>query len=196
MEDPAVLRVSGSWSRLHRAESEALAALLSAEEREAVRRRLGLAPGGEPGPAWIPPTAGPQGARFSPPQGPGALYLADDLATCVAEVAHHHARLCRASLGTPPGTRAVFRHLRFQVAGAFADATGDPALRDPGDYGPSWAFGARARSGGLDGVHYGSARREDARCLAVFQARAVRYRRTEAGAVLLEWDGTTSRRIA
>jgi RES domain-containing protein len=192
MEGLATLRVSGTWSRLHRAESEVLAALLDAEERAAVARRLGY----RSDPAWIPPTTGPQGARFSPPLGPGALYLADGLDTCVAEVAHHHARMCAASRGTPPGTRALFRHLRFGVSGLFADATPDPALRDPGDYGPSWAFGARARQEGLDGVHYPSARREEARCLAVFRAGSARLRRTEAGAILLEWDGARSRRIA
>jgi hypothetical protein len=190
--EPPILRVSGSWSRLHRAESEALAALLDAEEREAVLRRLGLAAG----PAWIPPTSGPRGARFSPPQGPGALYLADGLDTCVAEVTHHHARMCAASRGTPPGTRALFRHLLFRVAGTFADAAGDPALRDPEDYGPSWGFGRRARAASLDGIRYLSARRAEACCLAVFQARAARFRRTEPGAILLEWDGIRSRRIA
>jgi len=132
------LPVMGPWVRLHRSESDSLSSILSASERDAVSRRLGRVPGDL---AWVPPSMGDQGARFAEPFGPGALYLANALETCLAEVAHHHARHCRDSIGTPPGTRAVFR-------------------------------------------------------LAVFDGKAIRFLRYEMGAVILEWDGERSVRIA
>ena len=192
----AKLRVTGPWTRLHRAEADLLAALLTGAEREALNRRLGLPPA--PAPVWVPASSGPAGGRFAAPQGPGALYLGDDLATCVAEVAHHHALQCAASLGTPPGARAVLRHVVFQVDAELADASGERrgGLHHPTDYAPSWAFGERARAAGRAGVHYRSVRRTGGRCLAVFDNRAATFLRVEFGAVVLEWDGGGSHRIA
>ena len=189
----ASVPVAGPWDRLHRSESDILAGLLSAAELAAVNRRLGLA---TRGPQWVPADAGESGGRFAAPRGPGALYLGDDLATCAAEVAHHHGRRCAASLGTPPGSRAVFRHLVFQVAGTMAEAARTRRLLYlPEDYGPSWAYGANARAAGLAGVHYRSVRRKAGLCLAVFEDAAAVFLRVEFGAVILEWDGAVSRRI-
>lgn len=173
-------------------------ALLTAAEREAVQRRLGLPIHTADRPAWVPPAAGDEGGRFLAPHGPGALYLGESLATCIEEVAYHHGRHCAASLGTPSGTRAVFRHLVFRVAGRFADASRDRrlGLHLPADYAPSWAYGSRIRGLGLAGVHYRSVRRRGGRCLAVFDGRWVALLRAEMGAVVLEWDGTASHRIA
>lgn len=190
------VEVIGPWERLHRAESNTLAALLTAREQEAVHRRLGIPTPALP--AWIPVTAGEQGGRFAEPHGPGVLYLGNDLATCLKEVAHHHARICAASVGTPPGARAVFRHLIFRVAGTLADAAslhGD-GLHDPASYAPSWRFARLARAAALEGVHYRSVRRRGGRCLAVFEPRTARFLRVEFGAVVLEWDGSASQRIA
>jgi len=190
----ATIALDGPWSRLHRAESDLLASLLTAAEVEAVNRRLGLPPAGTP--LWVPSSAGSLGGRFTRPNGPGSLYLGGDLATCVQEVAHHHARHCAASLGTPPGTRAVFRNLRFRVRGTLADAAPDRTggLHRPEDYGPSWAFGDQARGENRDGVHYRSVRQLGGHCCAVFAARAVTFLGVDFGAVLLEWDGTRSQR--
>ena len=190
------LAVMGPWSRLHRAESEILAALLTGAEREAVNRRLGRLIGQAP--SWVPTTAPEGGGRFTEPLGPGALYLGNTLETCVAELAYHHGLLCAASVGTPPGTRAVFRHLVFQVAGDFADASLDRkhGLHNPSDYSASWAFGRRARATGFPGIHYRSVRKRGGRCLGVFEQTAVRFLRFELGAVILEWDGQASRRMA
>jgi len=190
------LPVMGPWSRLHRAESDILAALLTAEERAAVDRRLGR-PSGQ-SPVWVPATAPEGGGRFIEPLGPGALYLGNTLETCVAELAHHHGLLCAASVGTPLGTRAVFRHLVFQVAGDFADASLDRkrGLHNPSDYAASWAFGRRARAAGFPGIHYRSVRKRGGRCLAVFEQAVVRFLRFELGAVILEWDGRASKRMA
>lgn len=92
----------------------------------------------------------------------------------------------------------MLTHLRFQVEGVFADAAGTRmrGLHDPGDYGPSWAYGTRARAADLQGVHYRCVRREGGRCLAVFTEEALNFLGTQQGAVVLEWDGTASRRIA
>lgn len=191
-----VLQVAGPWARLHRAESDILAGLLSAAERAAVNRRLGLPAGTAP--PWVPADAGDAGGRFAEPHGPGALYLGRDLATCLAEVTHHHTLRCLASVGTPPGARAVFRHLVFQVDGAMADAAAErrAGLHDPAGYGPSWGYGRLVRTAGLDGVHYRSVRLRGGRCLAVFHDDAARFSHVAFGAVVLEWDGAASGRIA
>jgi hypothetical protein len=187
--------VSGIWSRLHRAESETLAGLLTTAERDAVNRRLGLPSPNLP--IWVPASAGPLGGRFTEPQGPGALYLGGDLQTCLAEVIHHHQAFCAASPGTPPGTRAVFRHLAFQVGGMMAEAIAHGlGLLDPLDYGPSWTFDRRVRLAGFDGVYYKSVRANDGHCLAVFQDRAATFSHVEFGAVVLVWDGSASIRLA
>jgi hypothetical protein len=91
----------------------------------------------------------------------------------------------------------VFRHLVFQVEGRFADASGErrQGLHRPADYGPSWAWGDQVRALGWAGVHYRSVRLRGGRCLAVFDGRAVTLLRAEPGAIILEWDGTRSRRI-
>lgn len=190
------IAIMGPWARLHRAESDVLAALLSAEERDAVNRRLGRVV--SQGSRWVPPVMGDRGGRFAEPYGPGALYLGNTLVTCVAEVIHHHGLLCAASVGTPPGTRAVFRHLVFQAVGDFADAARDRrgGLHRPEDYSASWAYGRQVRQAGLPGVHYRSVRKRGGRCLAVFEKRPVRFLRFEFGAVILEWDGMRSARIA
>jgi len=190
------LAVLGPWVRLHRAESDTLVAFLSGAEREALSRRLGRSSEG-PIP-WVPALMGDQGGRFAGPHGPGALYLGDTLETCVAEVLYHHGLQCSASVGTPPGTRALFRCLVFQASGAFAEAALDRkgGLHRPDDYAPSWAFGQRVRRAGLPGVHYRSVRRRGGRCLAVFENGALRFLRAEPGAVLLEWDGLRSVRLA
>ncbi len=191
------LRVAGPWERLHRAESKVLATLLTANEIDAVNRRLGL-PTPSASHAWIPKNAGEIGGRFAEPHGPGVLYLGNDLSTCLKEIAHHHAVHCAASVGTPDGTQAVFRHLIFMVSGAFADASEvrGGGLHDPLSYALSWSYGRRTRVAGLEGVHFRSVRRRGDRCLAIFENRTVRFSRVKFGAVVLEWDGQISRRIA
>ena len=191
-----LIRVTEPWHRLQRAETDLLAGLLTLAERQAVNRRLGLPKA--PAPAWVPLSTGSQGSRFAGPNGPGALFLGNDLDTCVQEVAHHHARHCAASVGTPPGARAVLRHLLFQVDADLADATGDRTggLHHREEYGPSWSYGARVRAAGLAGIHYRSVRKRGGRCLAIFQNKAVAFLQVAFGAVLLDWDGAASHRIA
>ena len=188
------LQVAEAWARLNRAESSALASLLDAAEMAAVNRRLNRP---VPKLAWVPATMGPEGGRFGAPNGPGVLYLGADLDTCVAEVQHHHALFCAQSTGAPVGTRATFLHLSFGVKGGMADVSkGHTALHDPNDYSASWAYGWQVRAADLDGVHYRSVRKRGSRCVGVFKDGAVNLLRQETGAVILEWDGTASRRTA
>jgi len=189
----ASIQIETPWHRLHRAESSILAALLSPPEAAAVSRRLGSIIATPP---WIPPNAGP-GGRFAEAHGPGALYLGHDLDTCLAEIIYHHSQNCAASIGTPPGARGVFRHLIFNVNGTFADVTkGHTPLHDPVSYAASWAYARHVRTACLDGVHYRSVRRRGGRCLGVFTNPAATFSRVEFGAVVLEWNGSTSRHIA
>jgi hypothetical protein len=186
--------VSGTWFRLHNVNSSILASLLDLEEQRAVNRRLGL-----PGPEevqWIPATSGPHGGRFVRPGGPGALYLGDALATCLAEVIHHQNLLFASAPSTPRGMHTSFRQLVFRVDGAMADAArhGRP-LRHPIDYAPSWVFGAQVRAARLDGIRYTSVRATRGSCVAAFESGAARFDRVEYGAVVLEWDGSTVVRI-
>jgi hypothetical protein len=67
---------------------------------------------------------------------------------------------------------------------------------NPTEYAPSWDFGRQVRAARIDGVHYARVRRAGGACLAVFQDPAVRFDHLEFGAVLLEWDGAKSVRIA
>ena len=187
------IQIEHPWHRLHRAESKILASLLTPPEAAAVVRRLGSFVTGS---SWLPPNAGP-GGRFAEPHGFGVLYLGDELNTSLAEIIYHHARICAASLGTPPGARGVFRHLIFTVSGTFADVTkGHSPLHDPVSYVASWAYARHVRAACLDGVHYRSVRRRGGRCLGVFVGPVATFSRVEFGAVVLEWDGATSRRIA
>lgn len=189
----AAIQVATHWHRLHRAEASILAAFLSPPEAAAVARRLGSIIATPP---WIPPNAGP-GGRFAEPHGSGVLCLGHDLDTCLAESIHHHTRICAASIGTPPGARGTFRHLIFTVNGTFADVTkGHSPLHDPVSYSPSWAYARHVRAACLAGVHYRSLRRRGGRCLGVFTNPTATFSRAEFGAVVLEWDGSTSHRIA
>ena len=189
----AAIQIATHWHRLRRAEASNLAAFLSPPEATAVARRLGSIIATHP---WIPPNAGP-GGRFAEPHGSGVLCLVHDLDTCVADIIHHHTRIWAASIGTPPGARGTFRHLIFTVNGTFVDITkGHTPLYDSVSHAASWAYARNVRAACLDGVHYRSIRRRGGRCLGVFTNPAATFSRVEFGAVVLEWDGSASRRIA
>jgi hypothetical protein len=188
------LRVSGFWARLHNANSSVLDSLLTGAEVAAIARRLGRPIPVTPD--WVPADSGEAGGRFAQPRHAGALYLGNDLETCVAEIIHHHSILCADSDTTPVGMHSTYRHLVFRIAGTMAEATRHGRLLlNPSDYAASWNFGRRVRKAQLDGVNYLSVRAPGGTCLAIFENRAVQFHHVEFGAVLLEWDGSRSRRI-
>lgn len=116
------------------------------------------------------------------------LYAGRALATCVAEMAHHHGQALRDS-GEPPGAARIFETLGITVSGAFVDVrAGHPALHRPGDFGPAQAFGAECRMAGEDGLAYRSVRQPGGECLAVLAGTSLRAVRLK-GILALRWDG-------
>ncbi len=117
-----------------------------------------------------------------------AVYAGKALATCRAEVAHHHGQALRDS-GEPPGAARIFECLQLRVAGAFLDVRKGPReLCRPEDYGPSQAFGRAARAGGEAGIVYASVRARGGECLALFDPGAARSC-VFADLLALRWDG-------
>jgi hypothetical protein len=117
-----------------------------------------------------------------------AVYAGKSLATCRAEVAHHHAQALRDS-GEPPGAARIFECLALRVAGSYLDVRmGHRDLHRPGDHGPSQAFGRTAKGEGEAGIVYASVRAPGGECLALFDpagARSCRF----TDLVAMRWDG-------
>lgn len=117
-----------------------------------------------------------------------AVYAGEALATCRAEVAHHHAQAL-ADSGEPPGAARIFECLQLRVAGAFLDVRkGRRELHRPDDYGPSQAFGRNARADGEAGIVYASVRAAGGECLALFDPDGVRACGF-TDLLALRWDG-------
>jgi hypothetical protein len=117
-----------------------------------------------------------------------AVYAGKALATCRAEVAHHHARALRDS-GEPPGAARIFECLALRVAGAYLDVRkGHRDLARPDDYGPSQAFGRDAKAEGEAGIVYASVRAPGGECLALFDPDGARSC-TFTDLLALRWDG-------
>lgn len=116
------------------------------------------------------------------------IYAGEALATCRAEVAHHHAQALRDS-GEPPGAARIFECLQLRVAGAFLDLRkGRRDLLHPDDYGPSQAFGRQAWSDREAGIVYPSVRAPGGECLALFDPDGARACRL-TDLLALRWDG-------
>jgi hypothetical protein len=116
------------------------------------------------------------------------VYAGLDLATCGAEIVHHHGQALRDS-GEPPGAVRIFEVLGLRATGRFLDVRrGHPDLHRPEDPAPPRALGRAARSDGEAGIVYRSVRRRAGQCLAVLDGRAVRGCALEA-LVALRWDG-------
>jgi len=117
-----------------------------------------------------------------------AVYAGRTLATCRAEIAHHHGRALRDS-GEPPGAARIFEALALRTAGAFIDVREDPGeLARPEDYGPAQAFGRAAKAAGEAGIVYRSVRWKTGDCVAILDGAKVRScALTEV--IALRWDG-------
>ncbi|MDR3672430.1 MAG: RES family NAD+ phosphorylase [Holophaga sp.] len=117
-----------------------------------------------------------------------AVYAGKTLATCRAEVAHHHGQALRDS-GEPPGAARIFEALLVRVGGAFLDVRqGHRELHRPEDYGPAQAFGRAAKAAGETGIVFRSLRWKPGECLAILDGEKVRSCAL-AGLVALRWDG-------
>ncbi|MCO5312809.1 MAG: RES family NAD+ phosphorylase [Microthrixaceae bacterium] len=120
---------------------------------------------------------GGQGARFHPPGPRGAWYCALDVATCLAEVAHHrivHLRETGVTEETDVPYRLFLADIHAQDFALLDD--GDSRARsclDPDSYVGGQALGARLRSEHRGGVRYPSVRLDGGVCLAVLHAPIV-----------------------
>jgi len=116
------------------------------------------------------------------------VYAGKTLATCRAEVAHHHGQALRDS-GEPPGAARIFEALLVKVGGAFADVReGHGDLHRPEDYGPAQAFGRKAKAAEEIGIVFRSLRWKTGECLAILDGGKVRSCAL-AGLAALRWDG-------
>ena len=119
-----------------------------------------------------------------------AVYGGSPLATCRAEVAHHHGQALRDS-GEPPGAARIFEALVMRVGGRFVDVRqGHPELHRPDRVGPAQAFGRQIKGAGEAGIVYRSVRRPTGACIGIFDGARVRSC-TLAELVALRWDGAS-----
>lgn len=116
----------------------------------------------------------PSGSRFADSSA-GALYVADTLATAIAETRHHRERFLRAT--HEPATEVELRCYLIDVAGRFHDLRGratDPrfaAAYDRDDYAASQRLAGALRALGSDGLVYDSVRRAGGTNIAAFRPR-------------------------
>jgi hypothetical protein len=116
------------------------------------------------------------------------VYAGGTLATCRAEIAHHHGQALRDS-GEPPGCARIFEVLALRVEGRFTDLREGPGeLSRADDYGPAQAFGRKAKGAGEAGIVYRSVRWPAGECLAVLAGERVRSC-VLADVLALYWDG-------
>lgn len=117
-----------------------------------------------------------------------ALYAGESLATCAAEVAHHHGRAL-ADSGEPAGAIRVFEGLALGIAGRFVDVRkGHRDLHRPEDYRAAQRFGRTLRSQGDSGAVYRSVRRKGGECLLLLAGATVKSCSLK-DLVALTWDG-------
>jgi len=118
----------------------------------------------------------PDGSRFSDGQF-GVLYLADSVATAIAEVAYHQGRYW-ANVQGLDYDRFVFRGLRFKVGetdwhdGTVLDK--NDAVYDPDSYVASRALGIALKKKGAEGLQYFSVRKPGALCWGLFTPRHIK----------------------
>lgn len=118
----------------------------------------------------------PDGSRFSDGQF-GMLYLADSMATALAEVTYHQGRYWSNVQGLNYD-RLVFRGLRVKVGESdWYDATvlksGD-AIYDPDSYAASRGLGQALYKAGAEGLQYHSVRKPGAICWGLFTPKHIK----------------------
>ncbi|UZJ46035.1 RES family NAD+ phosphorylase [Marinimicrobium sp. C6131] len=131
----------------------------------------------------------PDGSRFSDGAF-GVLYLAESMATAIAEVRYHKQRYLSRVEGLRYD-RLVFRALMCGFSETLLDLTRLPpqhAIYDPEDYSASHALGVAARQRGTKGLIYHSVRNPGAICWALFTPRGVKSMVQSAHYEMI-WDG-------
>jgi RES domain-containing protein len=144
-----------------------------------------------PGASFImAPFAYVRPGRFSPDGVLGVYYAGDTLATAIAETAYHRARFYADTHERPlvAEQRVIEAAIAATVALVAAESN-RAALLDPDSYTASFAFGAAARSSGLDGVVYPSVRRPEGTCAGIFRPRCITDARTTRY-LGYRWNGT------
>ncbi len=131
----------------------------------------------------------PDGSRFSDGTF-GVLYLAESMATAIAEVRYHQQRYLSRVEGLRYD-RLVFRGLVCAFSDTLLDLTTLPpghAIYAPQDYTASQALGASTRTRGIRGLAYHSVRKSEATCWALFTPRGVKSIVQSAHYEMI-WDG-------
>lgn len=131
----------------------------------------------------------PVGGRFTDGSY-GAYYAGGDLQTAIDETVYHRERFLAAT--AQPPIEIEMRVLRARLHADLHDLRplreDHPELYDPDDYSSSQALGRALRKGASWGVAYGSVRRPDGECVAVFRPRAL-SRCQQAQHLGYVWDG-------
>ena len=146
------------------------------------------------GAGWINASfIAPRPGRFSTSRR-GAFYLAEDVATSLAEVRHHLQASYRRE-GVREPVDLEYRALQAHLEGAFPDIRARLQARAPWSaiYAPdAWAagqaFGDRLRDAGAPALVYASLRHPGGSCAAVFDPNAVRACRHDTWLVF-RWNG-------
>lgn len=117
----------------------------------------------------------PEGSRFSNGDY-GMLYIADTMATALAEVTYHQGRYL-ANIEDLEFDRLIFRGLACTFTGGeLHDATNlsaNHAIYHTDDYSAARELGNQLRKNGSEGIHYRSVRHPNATCWGLFTPRNV-----------------------
>lgn len=132
----------------------------------------------------------PAGSRFSDGSH-GVLYMANEITTALAEVAHHQQAYWSGVVGLHYD-RIVLRGLRcIFTADLVVDACCMPesgAIHAPDDYTASRAAGRMSRAAGDTGIRYESVRRPGNTCWGLFTPSVVR-KIVQTNHYEMVWDG-------
>ena len=132
----------------------------------------------------------PEGSRFSDGTY-GVYYAAHEMATAIAETAHHRA-IFLGRTREPAGEVDMRTYLADIISAELVDVRGHgrrkPDIMNPDDYKASQVFARARRSEGAVGIVYDSVRREGGQCVAIFRPRLVSPTR-QGPHIAFVWDG-------
>ena len=121
----------------------------------------------------------------------GALYIAHDFETALAETIHHH-EIFMAKTAEPAGWACQFRELILSVDAPLHDlrpiATIAAGALDQSDYTQSHALATQLRATGSEGIVYPSVRNANGECCALFYPNLA-SRPVQARHLDYHWNG-------